>query len=290
MRRHLFSWLLILSTSAYTAWTQNMVSASATPGDFSYTVSTNRFMGTPVTGAPYSATQVHESVQVLADGTRITQNRGVNSVTTYRDSQGRTRTERKMFRDDGPTMIEINDPVAGVGYALDAGAKVAHKFALRQPPQLPKRIETMGTIGGGGGSSLTISASAPPPTTAVAQPAVRPADDPGASARPRHQTESLGADTMEGVLVKGTRTTTTYPVGSVGNDREFSSYNETWFSPDLRLTVRSKNVDPRSGESTTHLTNLSRDEPDASLFQPPADYSVVEEPGPTFTIHSERQQ
>jgi hypothetical protein len=45
-----------------------------------------------VTGAPYSAEETGENVQTLTDGTHITQ----KQVTTkfYRDSEGRTRTER----------------------------------------------------------------------------------------------------------------------------------------------------------------------------------------------------
>ena len=47
--------------------------------------------------------------------------------------------------------------------------------------------------------------------------------------------------------------------------------------------VLDTNNDPRQGESTRKLTNISRDEPDPSLFAPPPDYSVVEEKG-AFTI------
>src|SRR5215831_303238 len=72
------------------------------------------FMGSPVTGAPYSAQRVSEHVQVAADGTRFTQNSGRETI--YRDSQGRVRTERSMIGSNGPadvpTVIEIQDPVA----------------------------------------------------------------------------------------------------------------------------------------------------------------------------------
>jgi hypothetical protein len=36
----------------------------------------------------------------------------------------------------------------------------------------------------------------------------------------------------------------------------------------------SKHRDPRSGETTYRLTNLNRGEPDRSLFEVPADYTV----------------
>lgn len=50
--------------------------------------------GATVQGAPYSATITNESVQTLADGTRIVQS---NTGTTARDSQGRTRQDAPML-------------------------------------------------------------------------------------------------------------------------------------------------------------------------------------------------
>jgi hypothetical protein len=41
--------------------------------------------------------------------------------------------------------------------------------------------------------------------------------------------------------------------------------------------------DPRSGDNTSKLDNLSRNEPDLSFFVPPADYTIVDEKD-TFTI------
>jgi hypothetical protein len=287
--------LVTLAVCACAAQAQNMVPTFATPYTSSWTVSTNRMAGPPVTGVPYSAEQVFERVQVLPDGTRITDNRPA-STTTYRDSQGRVRTERKMFGTDSPVVVEITDPIAGVGYALDDAAKVAHKFTLRE--RTPAQSGPVGTMAGGGGGGAAVAGVlggviGPPPSAPAVQTKVDPATaatSNGTSvSHPRPQTESLGTQTMEGIPVTGHRTTTTFPVGSVGNDREFSSYTENWFSPDLRLMVMTKTVDPRSGENTMRLINVSRNEPDPSLFQPPASYSVVEETGPTFTIQYPRQ-
>src|SRR6476619_2652726 len=58
--------------------------------------------GMTVKGAPYSAEEVNETNQVLADGTRI--HRETRAM-VYRDSEGRTRRET-------PETIIINDPVA----------------------------------------------------------------------------------------------------------------------------------------------------------------------------------
>jgi hypothetical protein len=78
-------------------------------------------------------------------------------------------------------------------------------------------------------------------------------------------------------LAEGSRTTVTYPIGAVGNDRPIISVSETWTSPELKTVVLSKNSDPRNGDSTTRLTNISRLEPDASLFQIPSDYEIVDQ-------------
>ena len=95
--------------------------------------------------------------------------------------------------------------------------------------------------------------------------------------------EKLENQIIEGVLAAGTRTTTTWPEGSIGNDRPIVSVHEYWRSVELKVPVLNKSSDPRSGERTEKLTNISRSEPDQSLFQPPPDYTIVDEKG-SFTI------
>ena len=55
---------------------------------------------------------------------------------------------------------------------------------------------------------------------------------------------------------------------------------EVWTSPDLKTIIYSKRSDPRMGELTFQLTNITRAEPDASLFTVPADFKLVEGPKP----------
>jgi hypothetical protein len=70
----------------------------------------------PLTGAPYSAEEVAEDLQTLADGTHISRQFAPTKV--YRDSAGRIRRERPLFRGpvvasgptDAPTLVEISDP------------------------------------------------------------------------------------------------------------------------------------------------------------------------------------
>ena len=89
---------------------------------------------------------------------------------------------------------------------------------------------------------------------------------------------------MEGVLAEGQLEVMIIPTGSQGNDRDIRVVTESWTVPDLRIVVYRKSSDPRSGDNTMRLSNISRNEPDPQLFLPPADYQVVEETGP-FTIH-----
>jgi hypothetical protein len=91
-------------------------------------------------------------------------------------------------------------------------------------------------------------------------------------------TEDLGTETMEGLLVTGTRTTRTIPAGEIGNEKPISIVTEVWTSPDLKTIVYSKRSDPRMGEQTFKLANIVRAEPDASLFTVPADFKLTDGP------------
>jgi hypothetical protein len=248
------------------------------------------FAAQPVTGAAYSGEEVTEQVQILANGTHIT--RTVPGRKIYRDSEGRTRVEHALFRDqmlpqtaDSPVVVEITDPVAGYQYTLDTQNHVAHRLALPPAGPRPAPPPSPARAAGQAVAAAAVVASTgtvlPPPSIALRAP--RGALEPDDPMRPSIQSEQLGNQMFDGVQCDGTRTTTTFPVGSLGNDQPIVTTHETWISPELRLTVMSKNSDPRSGENTFRIKNLSRLEPDPSLFQVPPDFTVVDEKGP-FTI------
>ena len=88
--------------------------------------------------------------------------------------------------------------------------------------------------------------------------------------------ESLGTQFMEGVAVEGTRTTLTIPAGQIGNELPINVVSERWFSPDLKVLVMSRQSDPRFGETTYRLTNITRAEPSPQLFEIPADFTIVD--------------
>jgi hypothetical protein len=101
-------------------------------------------------------------------------------------------------------------------------------------------------------------------------------------------TESLGSQTMEGVVVNGVRSTRTVPAGQVGNDRPISIVTEVWTSTDLKTIVSSKRNDPRMGEQTFRLTNIVRAESDPSLFAVPSDFKLIDD-GPRTIIYRRNQ-
>ena len=62
----------------------------------------------------------------------------------------------------------------------------------------------------------------------------------------------------------------------MGNDRPIVSISDTWISTDLKVTVLTETDDGQAGHSTMKLVNIVRSEPNAALFQVPADYTVKE--------------
>jgi len=235
----------------------------------SFLVGTGSSSLQPQMGQPYSAEQVTERVQTLADGTHITQ--GGQTTKFYRDSAGRTRIEHiftpppgAMIASPPPSVIQIRDPVAGYHYTLDSRNQTARRMAI---PSAAHWFNTAATL-----------ANPPRPSVLPATTAAFKADS--TRLHPEVSRESLGTQTIEGVLAEGTRTTTTFPVGFVGNDRPVTTISETWISPDLKMAVLSKTSDPRFGESTTKLINIVMAEPDPALFQVPAEYSIVDESTP----------
>jgi hypothetical protein len=211
--------------------------------------------GCVVRGLPYSAERVTESVRVLADGNRIVQR---NTEKVYRDSDGRTRVESEW---QGRTLVQIQDPVAGMSYRLYPETKTGYRMAIAAP------APAAGTSG-----AVTGSAAAVPDAARVAEqlaPAL-----PGAGATT--QSRSLGTKQIDGMTAEGGQATVTVPAGAAGNVRPMVTTNETWYARDLRIPVLTKTNHPFSGESVTRVQNLSRLEPPTALFAVPADYTVRE--------------
>jgi hypothetical protein len=254
--------------------TQTMQSSGGAGGSvaFSATVVSDR---KTVTGAPYSAKIVTESVQPFPDGNSITH---TSTSTVYRDSQGRTRREQNI-NIVGPSQVSgspiqfitIDDPVSGVRYNLNPNKMTATQLTTSGAAgSLPVKvvpnpdgsavitysISGDGLAGGGGGRGGSVSVMAPEVST------------------DNVTTESLGADTMQGLSVLGTRVTRTIPAGQIGNAQPILIITDKWYSQDLQIEVKTVHSDPRTGTTTTTVTNLSRNEPNPSLFTVPPGYTI----------------
>ena len=198
-----------------------------------------------VTGAPYSAEVSNSVVETLADGNTIHR---TSTGRTARDSQGRTYLQETItegpLAQTGPTTLAfITDPVAGYSYELKANTKKANRMPFKTP-------------GAKGARTPDMEAHGPP------------------HERSDVATSDLGTMNVGGVNAQGKSITHTIPAGAIGNTQPITSKSEVWYSPDLQIVVLSKRNDPRVGDSTYTVSNISRAAPDASLFQVPADYTV----------------
>jgi hypothetical protein len=89
-------------------------------------------------------------------------------------------------------------------------------------------------------------------------------------------TKDLGTRDFNGIKAEGKLRSYEIPAGEIGNRNPIVVSDETWYSPDLQVSVYTKHSDPRSGDTVFRLDNLKREEPAASLFAVPSDYTVKE--------------
>ena len=202
--------------------------------------------GKTVTGTPFTASFSTQTTETLTDGNKIERN---TTGTVARDTAGRTRRDMTLaaigpWAASGktpPQVSFINDPVAGTRYVLEANTKTARKMSAHNH-------------GPNAARAAALTARVQKNTT----------------------TESLGTQTINGVSAQGTRITRTIPAGEMGNEKAIVIVKESWYSPELQITVMTKRTDPRMGETVAQLTNIQKQEPAATLFQVPSDYTVKE--------------
>ncbi len=214
-----------------------------------------------VTGAPYSAVEVHQFQEQLADGNTINR---TSQITLYRDTNGRTRTEVTVTPPSGSgkqpfTMVTISDHVAGKQYILDSSTMTFHTN------RIPVANAVAGNRSGRGGNAQARTA---PSTSGSATPAVRQGRGGAQITR-----AALGSQMKNGALATGTRETEVIAAGKVGNAQPLTVTRETWYSEQLKRNVEVRVVDPQHGDSTTELTNLVAAEPSAALFEVPSGYT-----------------
>lgn len=206
-----------------------------------------------VKGAPYTATAVTETTQLLADGNRIV-NKSIALLA--RDSEGRTRREETVsnlgpLHTSASRLAFITDPVAKNEYVLDLDNHTARVHQL---------------------SAVKVLMSEP--EQALLQ---------GASAKPLRSSsvdvkqQALPDESIDGITCEHILQTETIPAGSIGNARSIVVTSQTCASPELHLLLMRKRRDPRYGTTDYQLSGIQRSEPDASLFKVPNDFKVINE-------------
>jgi hypothetical protein len=219
----------------------------------------------PAARLPYTAEFKISRVQTLASGATITHE---STQVIALDSQGRrmtATTDLPLAGDQTPiTRVTVMDPVA--------------------------RTNSSWTVPGQKATVIQMPAPGVSRTGCLTNMQVRLPDNQTQPERPKPIMEDLGTQTINGVEARGRRVTTTTPAGAIGNDAPLTSITETWtaFAPGLRgLFVRRVLDNPQTGKTTRELTNFTQAEPDASVFQPPEGYEIVNKPAPSSVCPGE---
>jgi len=197
-----------------------------------------------IKGTPFSADTIDVTDMVMPNGQR---ERHELHGRYCRDSQGRTYGDLG-FRSSGEVgmpPILINDPVAHTLITLDPVRKEA---VISDSQPRPLKVKSTGI----------------PPPPEPRQPRTVKVED-------------LGTQVMEGLTVKGTRTTKTYSLESEAVDPDNSFVMTTWYSDDLQIGISSEVDNGKRGSSQHKTVDIVRTEPDVSLFQIPPGYKVFDQ-------------
>jgi hypothetical protein len=271
--------------------------------------------GMTVKGAPYSGEEVNETTQMLADGTRIHRETRTKVYRDSEGRTRHETPDNITITDPVANVTYLLDPktMSGQKVAMSAGTYAFSRIAKAGPAMggesTSVSIHSMGdgpatiTVNGvpldekavaeamakakASGSTQTFTYERREVTTAVGTgsgtgtgtwtvgggvmdgPPVRVALKKSAG-------EPLGKQMVEGVNAEGMREVSTIAAGAIGNDRPIQVSTESWYSAELQMNVMTRHSDPRTGDESFRLTNISRSEPAAYLFQAPAGYQINE--------------
>lgn len=273
----------------------------------------HRGHGQTVKNAPYSAQAVSERLQQLPDGNQIERR---TSSASYRDSAGRTRHEVRnakgelrsvTINDPVAGAVWLLNPQERSARRLPSRVDVeriarqaretarAHVERMRKEGRLPApgreledrvtvnverendgRRETVRVIRAPRAPGAEGVPLAPlPPLAPMIAGAVSSAVADGKWAS-KAVSRELGTREFDGVRAEGKLRSYEIPAGEVGNRNPIVVADETWYAPELQVTVYAKHSDPRSGDYVYRLEGIRRGEPDAALFAVPPDYQVRE--------------
>jgi len=196
----------------------------------------------PIQGIPLTGKSSVQWTRTLEDGSTVTVQEQANLA---RDSQGRMYRERRSFvpvnsdRESPLTELQFFDP--------DAKTQTICSAAKREctvSDYFPRRSFVAARAGSYANGARTL------------------------------EREDLGANTIDGLDVTGTRETTTINAGVVGNDKPLVSTREFWYSAQLKTNLMVTRTDPRDGKQVVRLIEFSQSEPDPHTFDIPEGYTV----------------
>jgi hypothetical protein len=255
-------------------------------------------IGMPPPLKSYTAEFKITTVQTLADGTNITRE---TKEMRARDSEGRTRLDMTTgltgAGQEPITQTTVSDPVTGTTSSWTSRGHFA------RVEKLPAAEERTGCWESNDGSASikyaehSLASRTVQPASSVASPTgnisgttnvtggdggtgaggVATTNNTAGSstaAPPRPAYKDLGADTIMGVEVHGSRTTFTMPVGMGGNDRPIVRTRDLWTARGFDIPFRSVDTSLLSGKSVTELVSLDLGEPAPATFQPPEGMEV----------------
>ena len=232
----------------------------------------NPLTGSPVRGAPFTAEATTTVHLTLRDGTRVDR---TSNARYFRERGGRVRVEQPTTSMDWPNLadgkhvrIRIDtDRHDGGVYVLDPVARSVREGVTG--------LESL-AVGGGNTFALPLGG---PQFLVFARPGSGLAySDTRATVAMREQW--LGSRQIAGVDTIGRRVTVTItpPPGHDGSNRHIEVVDERWESPELKIVIYARMVDPRAGIVEYLLSNIRRAEPDPGLFVVPEDYTPALSP------------
>jgi hypothetical protein len=206
-----------------------------------------------IPGFPLCAVVETENTTTGADGATVVVS---YKQSVFRDVHGRTRIEQDLNPVGAPlnpqlVTIIIYDPAHKTIVDLFPAAKTAIKTFLnppethQQPCSAPILIE--------------------PPRLGKQRP----------SGQPEFHQEELAPDFIDGQKLRHGRETFRIPAHFFGNESASSATTDFWFSRDWQVVVRVKRAGPGKSSHTLNLRDVSRNEPDPTLFLIPEGYKIT---------------
>jgi hypothetical protein len=204
--------------------------------------------------APFTLTLHTEWVHTLPNGGTFTE---TNNRPIVRDSAGRIYQERWILTPKGSnipsrmTTIQIDDPIAHKFYNCFVGQKVCNLTLSVMGLQHyePERAQS-GPLKNGKGTFLH---------------------------------EDLGSTSIAGMPAHTYRDTTTLDTGVFGNDAPMAIIREFSYCSALGFNLSSTLESAQVGHQIFTVTDLNTTEPDATYFQPPDGYRIVDRRKPATT-------